>query len=424
MNINVLDLFSGTGGFSLGLKRAGFNIQNHYFSEVDKHAIANYSYNFPGAQYAGSVTDVRGADLGRIDAITFGSPCQDFSVAGKGCGLGGDRSSLIRHAIRLIRECRPKFFIWENVKGVFSSNSGADFAAIIQAFADIGGYRLEWQLLNTAWFIPQNRERIYLVGLLGAGSGRALFSDIEKLERATQGSEQAATVRTLTAGGNSGGMHSSMALVAEPLTGGDEIRTIRSGGRGSVTDKHSWDLIKVKSATSAGYEEAGYGDSINYSVPNSKTRRGRVGKGQTQTLDTACNQAVIDQSEVRVKGFRNIEGVITGHRGDKAKTGCSEHVYHTVKAKTAHTLTTRAHKLILEKNIESRIRRLTEIECERLQGFPDDWTKYGLYENKFGELHKQRISATQRYKMCGNAVTVDVVKYVGEQIIKQYQEAV
>ena len=104
MKIRVLDLFSGIGGFHLGLTRAGFEVES-YFSEIDKYAIDVYSNNFKDATYVGSVTDVRGADLKRIDAITFGSPCQDFSLAGKRKGLGGDRSSLIGEAIRLISEC-------------------------------------------------------------------------------------------------------------------------------------------------------------------------------------------------------------------------------------------------------------------------------------------------------------------------------
>ena len=151
--INQLDLFSGIGGFHLGFEKAGYKVKS-YFSEVDKHAIAVYKHKFKDSEYVASVTDVRGADLPSIDLITFGSPCQDFSLAGKRKGMGGERSSLILEAIRLIGECRPRVFIWENVKGTFSSNSGEDFAAILQAFADIGGYRLEWQLLNTSWFLP------------------------------------------------------------------------------------------------------------------------------------------------------------------------------------------------------------------------------------------------------------------------------
>src|SRR3990167_9613279 len=125
--INIVELFAGIGGFSKGLMDAGFDIGKHYFSEIDKHAIANYKYNFKDAESIGSVTDVRGRELERPDIITFGSPCQDFSLAGQRKGMEGQRSSLILHAIRLIGECRPDFFIWENVKGTYSSNDGADF---------------------------------------------------------------------------------------------------------------------------------------------------------------------------------------------------------------------------------------------------------------------------------------------------------
>ena len=96
--INQLDLFSGIGGFHLGFERAGYKV-NSYFSEVDKHAVAVYKHQFKDSTYVGSVTDVRGADLPRIDLITFGSPCQDFSLAGKRKGMGGERSSLITEAI-------------------------------------------------------------------------------------------------------------------------------------------------------------------------------------------------------------------------------------------------------------------------------------------------------------------------------------
>ena len=163
MKINHLDLFSGIGGFHKGFQQAGYKV-NSYFSEIDKHAIAVYKNQFKDAEYVGSVVNLKGDELPRINLVTFGSPCQDFSLAGKRKGMSGDRSSLVLEAIRLISECRPRVFIWENVKGTFSSNSGEDFAAILQAFTNIGGYRLEWQLLNTAWFLPQRRERVYLVG--------------------------------------------------------------------------------------------------------------------------------------------------------------------------------------------------------------------------------------------------------------------
>lgn len=163
-NLILLDLFSGIGGFHKGLTSAGFKFKKTYFSEIDKHAIANYKYNFKDAEYIGTVENILRSGIERPNIITFGSPCQDFSLAGKRKGLDGDRSSLIGRAINAVSHYKPDFFIWENVKGAFSSNDSADFWAIIQAFANIGGYRLEWQLLNTSWLLPQNRERLYLVG--------------------------------------------------------------------------------------------------------------------------------------------------------------------------------------------------------------------------------------------------------------------
>ena len=128
--MKIIDLFSGIGGFSLGFQRAGYQFTEHYFSEIDKSAIANYKYNFPNAKYIGDITTIQPADIAGADIITFGSPCQDFSLAGKRTGLKGNKSSLIQHAIALITHVRPSIFIWENVKGAYSSNAGADFCAI------------------------------------------------------------------------------------------------------------------------------------------------------------------------------------------------------------------------------------------------------------------------------------------------------
>jgi len=333
--INQLDLFSGIGGFHLGFEKAGYKVKS-YFSEVDKHAIAVYKHKFKDSEYVGSVEHITGNELPRIDLITFGSPCQDFSLAGKRKGMGGERSSLVLEAIRLIGECRPRVFIWENVKGTFSSNSGEDFAAILQAFTDIGGYRLEWQLLNTSWFLPQNRERIYLVGYSTntKRNWRGVFPIGETSIVLNQ--------QEWNEGQESTGVRDKNSLART-------LNARNAFGQGSDDT-----FIKVKSATKSGYETAEEGDSINLSNPNSETRRGRVGKGKAQTLETSCNQAAVQ---------------------------------------------------------DYRIRRLTPIECERLQGFPDNHTEYGNYD---GEVKK--MSNTQRYKQCGNAVTTDVVQAIAEKI--------
>jgi len=364
MRINQLDLFSGIGGFHLGFEKAGYKVTS-FFSEIDKHAIAVYKHQFPKSTYVGSVTDIRGEDLPRIDLITFGSPCQDFSLAGKRKGMGGERSSLILEAIRLIGECRPRVFIWENVKGTFSSNSGEDFSAILQEFANIGGYRLEWQLLNTSWFLPQNRERIYLVGYSTTTkrNWRGIFPIRES---------------NVIANG----------LARE----GQKSACITTSYHKGVNFDNQ--LIKIKSATSQGYEEATSGDSINLSQPNSETRRGRVGKQKAQTLETSCNQAVVEPNftigDIRYDagGFRPRDNGIAPALTNFSYNSCS----------------------ILRDNNTFRIRRLTPIECERLQGFPDNHTAFGNYD---GEV--KPMSNTQRYKQCGNAVTVDVVQAVAEQ---------
>jgi DNA (cytosine-5)-methyltransferase 1 len=120
----------------------------------------------------GDVSRVSGSDLGEIDLITFGFPCQDLSIAGNRKGLEGSRSGLFFQATRLIRELQPSIFIFENVKGLFSADEGTAFERCLREIADIGLYECEWQLLNTSWFLPPNRERVYLVGHL-AEAGRS-----------------------------------------------------------------------------------------------------------------------------------------------------------------------------------------------------------------------------------------------------------
>ena len=324
--MKIIDLFSGIGGFALGFQRAGYQFTEHYFSEIDKHAIANYKYNFPHAKYIGDITTLHGGDFTDIDIITFGSPCQDFSLAGRRAGLKGAKSSLIKYAIALIAHIRPGLFVWENVKGAFSSNAGADFWAIIQAFANIGGYRLEFQLLNTSWLLPQNRERIYLIGHLAGRSEPGVFPITEddcapRKEKTYQ--FQAKLSGTLKANGN---MNADDTYIipktASTLTGGGH-----SGGL------HS-DMTVIR----------------------------QLPRGKNKGADL----------------------------------------------KICPTISSNAFQ---ENNLLGGVRRLTEIECERLQGFSDNWTQYGDYNGTI-----KPIAKTQRYKLIGNAVTVDIVELIAKRL--------
>jgi DNA (cytosine-5)-methyltransferase 1 len=201
----LLDLFSGVGGFAQGLIDAGMRFDEHYFSEIDKHAIANYKHNFPHAQHIGSVTDVCSFNI-KPTIITFGWPCQDNSIAGKRKGQrGGSRSGLFFHAINAIEKFKPQSFIAENVKGLYSVNAGYDSYEAIRFLtylnSDNPQYTVEMQLLNTSWVLPQNRERTYFIGHLGTGCAERVFPFTENDFGAFKGSSNTPVVRTITGGG-------------------------------------------------------------------------------------------------------------------------------------------------------------------------------------------------------------------------------
>ncbi len=423
----LLDLFSGMGGFSKGFEDAGYEVV-HLFSEVEKNAIANYLYNFKKSKYVGSVEFIRGTALGKVDVITFGSPCQDFSIAGQRKGLAGEKSSLIKEAIRVVTEVRPSVFIWENVKGAFSSNSRRDFWAILQAFANIGGYRLEWQLCNTSWLLPQNRERIFLVGRI-AKPGRN-FGDLfpigeddilseqqnESKKRQSQ-TQISGTLRngqlraddtfvvtdkakTLTAGANSGGLHSDMNV----------IKTVHYENR---QQNRIYNIEEIMASLTSNR-----GDDKSKIIAQRKR-----GDGQ----------------EVEIKQ-ENKTNTLTGVQKDNYLITQIPRGFN--KGNTSEISGTLSASSFETNNYVNNIRRLTEIEFERLQGFPDDWTKYGMFFrkkidrylfkkswltptaqsklliyaiNNF-ELEQREIASTNRYKLCGNAVTATMVKVIAKKI--------
>lgn len=216
--MTLLDLFSGYGGFHIALEKAGFVFDECYFSEIDTHAIANYLYNFPKSKYAGPIQSVNRTTVPNADIITFGWPCQDNSIAGKRKGQsGGTRSGLLNEAVRCINEYKPRHFLAENVPGLLSVNKGVDFVKAVELLCvfdeSCPQYDVEMQLLNTKFWLPQNRERLFFVGNLRTSGSREIFPIGENIERIAERTSNTATVRTITGGGHSGGMHSSMTLI-------------------------------------------------------------------------------------------------------------------------------------------------------------------------------------------------------------------
>jgi DNA (cytosine-5)-methyltransferase 1 len=411
MKINHLDLFSGIGGFHLGFERAGFKIKS-YFSEIDKHAIAVYKHKFKDATYVGSVTDVYGGDLPRIDLITFGSPCQDFSLAGKRAGMGGDRSSLILEAIRLVRECRPRVFIWENVKGAFSSNAGEDFAAILQEFTDIGGYRLEWQLLNTSWFLPQNRERIYLVGysttpkrgwrgVFPIGEDSKAFNELHR--------QNSKTLTCRYTADSNGSFIGERELFAEVKQIGNKLD---SGGKQPYQQDRVYDSVGHAPALNAGKSDLIVAMRGRYNEDGSTSQRLELNtSGKSNTLTAVQKDNMVIQPNYPSKALNETienSNFVEGYPQ-------ALDLYNRVARDESPTLT-EPHHNSLRMFDGYRIRRLTPIECERLQGFPDDHTSFGNYD---GET--KPMSNTQRYKQCGNAVTVNVVEAVAKKCIPLFK---
>ena len=284
MGLTFLDYFAGVGGFRRGMEMAGHICLGH--CEIDKFANMSYTEIHEPKEEEWFGTDIRRTnadELPRADVWCFGFPCQDISVAGKQLGFKGQRSSLFFTVTRLIRdtkeEDRPKYLFIENVKNLLSVNGGCDFLKLLIELDEVG-YDAEWQVLNSKNFgVPQNRERVFIIGHLRGRSGRKVFPI---------GGSSSKAIETI---GYTNGKKKTMYQV-NSINGICRCLDTMQGGNRQPK-------VLVKEATKKGYSEAMIGDSINLEQPNSKTRRGRVGKGIANTLTCSCNQGVIDGFRIR-----------------------------------------------------------------------------------------------------------------------------
>ena len=179
--MKAFSMFSGIGGFELGIQMASEDIELIGYSEIDKYAIQVYEKHFSGATNYGNATTIDGEQLPDFDLLVGGFPCQAFSVAGKREGFNETRGTLFFDIARILSDKRPRYLVLENVKGLLSHDEGKTFQTILRVLADLG-YGVEWQVLNSKdYSVPQNRERVFIVGHFGNRSPRKVFPITENV---------------------------------------------------------------------------------------------------------------------------------------------------------------------------------------------------------------------------------------------------
>ena len=380
--MKFIDFFSGIGGFHTGLEKAGMKCIG--WCEFDKFAQASYRamYDTDNLWFGNDVTKVKGWELPKADLWTFGFPCQDVSIAGKQKGLKeGTRSGLFYEIMRLIDECeenKPKWLVCENVKNLLSIDGGGGFLTVVSEMAE-RGYSIEWGVYNSKNYgVPQNRERVYIIGYSGKEcSGKLLPNPRENtttLKQVVGGSQgmrvynPEGTSCTLSAQGGGMGAKTGLYTITESgvhnlgnVTCYKNDYTVYASGVARTLMACSYKhvpQVAIKNATKTGYTMAEVGDGIDLAYPNSETRRGRVQPQQSNTLTTNDNlDVLVDDQPIR-------------------------------------------------------IRKLTPKECWRLQGFSDAQYEKAAAVN----------SNSQLYKQAGNAVTVNVVEEIGRHIMSVANE--
>ncbi len=462
---------SGIGAPEQALKELGVDHTVIFACERDKYARQTYLANHSCETMYEDITTRDNSSIEQLDLYIAGYPCQAFSNSGKKGGEDDARGTIFYSGFDFIKKNRPKIFILENVpgmlnvKGVNILDKWLDLLACTvngqrKMFGnpDSLGYHCYWAILNTKHFgIPQNRERVFIVGFREEVSGfnfptgeplkkklrDILETEVDKkyylsetaLARIARRNDFAAQINpdvtgTINTKNNSGQLsvdHGTNLIVVSNqgnLEQRDEFQCVDAKYHKGM-DNHCQRSFVVQEATKKGFDIATEGDSINLSNPESETRRVRVGKQIANTLDTACNQAVVEPTILqRERGYNEggvkdicptitknsfehnnhvVEPIIVASRGRNPENPTSresglptEQQLEPNREGIVNTLTSVQKDNLLLWN--SNIRRLTPRECARLQGFPDTF--------------QFPVSETQAYKQCGNSMSVPVIKAV------------
>jgi len=361
--IRFIDLFSGIGGVRLGLERTeGFRCV--WSNDFNKYANQIYTKRFGEENHhPGDITRIGAEEIPSHDLLCGGFPCQAFSIAGKRRGFQETRGTLFFEICRIAETHRPSMLLLENVKGLLSHDGGRTFATILNSLEELG-YWWEYQVLNSKHFgVPQNRERVFIIGHLRGTSRREILPILgvnkEALgsqgETRSEGERVCSTVYTKSQRGDATYViENIMALNATNPKSSDDKRTY-----------HLSNNIRALKTPSGNQESL-------VAIRHVRTDRGKEARSKSQK-----------------KGQ------------DNTPYGEEFREYVPSKEQVIGTVTTGLNKDALV-GYDTKIRRLTPVECERLQGFPDAWT--------------DGISDNQRQKCLGNAVTVNVIEYLGKQI--------
>lgn len=351
-------LFTGLGGFDLAFEQAGF--ETKWQVEINPDAQKILRRHWPNVPRWEDITTVDPDDLAPVDVVTFGSPCQDLSIAGKRAGLSGERSGLFHEAIRIIQGVRPEFAVWENVPGAFSSNGGRDFAAVLAAFRDCGAREFGWRVLDAQYFgVAQRRRRIFLVAdFRGTRASEILFEREGVSGHPPTRTKAGKIAPTLSASGSGtdrpGGQGAEFDFYI-PVAQEVDVRNLRDQGDQSGT---------LQAKSSGGY-------SLNYINPiviqdaRAEKQQNGLGIGEDApmyTLDTTSQHAAAYLPEVA----HTLRG--EGFDGSEDGTGRGTPL-------VADSLTTKPwadnkgqESQLVTQNMA--VRRLTPRETERLQGLP------------------------------------------------------
>lgn len=395
-------------------------------------------------RHLGDITKINWLEVEPVDCVTGGSPCQDLSVAGKRAGLAGERSGLYMEQIRCIKELRqrdiqsgrtgamvrPRWMVWENVPGAFSSNGGKDFAAVLEEAVKIvepqappipapakwpgsgclmgGGWSIAWRVHDAQfWGVPQRRKRIALVCDFGGMSAPEVLFERKGLRGDTA---ESGTAREGIAGAAEAGASYAVPIndKATRWQGGGESRNHDGSGNGLGIGKDG-DPSPTLTAGDRHGVMCGNQVPLTYGIGNGQAHEAMtMAQEVSQTLNTMHDkQAILYQPKSAMEENWAESKIKNAIRAGESKVShavmCMDVGFFQTYEERAGTLLARQYKdpPITNQNV---VRRLTPLECERLQGYPDGWTDIGEWIDSKGKKHQ--TSDTSRYKALGNSIAL------------------